>query len=99
MNVAGVEYDEVGDASTKAGVAEDLAQDSAVLRMKARRIRDEVQRTRELLHQRRHRQDPRLLRQPCAEGARDDLVQHVGADGISRLDAGPADDNPDESHG
>ena len=70
--MTGVEHDEGDDVVVRAGVADDLAEDSALFRMKARRIRDEVQRTRELLHQRRHRQDPRLLRPPSHDLGADD---------------------------
>jgi hypothetical protein len=70
--VTEVEPDEVDEVVVRAGVADDLAEDSALLRVKARRIRDEVQRTRELLHQRRHRQDPRLLRPPGPDPGADD---------------------------
>jgi hypothetical protein len=70
--VVGVEYDEFEDAVDRVGSAEDLARDSVLLRIEARRIRHDVQRTREILHQRRHRQDPRLLRPPCPDADDDD---------------------------
>jgi hypothetical protein len=94
--VAGVEHDEVDDAVAETSVADDLAEDSAVLRMKARRIREEVQRTRQLLRQRRHRQDPRLLRQESVEtghGDRDDPTDRVGGEGRTRLNGGSSDDH------
>jgi hypothetical protein len=91
--VTGLEHDEVGD-TVKAGSADDLIRDSALLRMNARRIRDEVQRTRELLRERRHRQDPRLLRTPRpGVGDGDHPGEYVGADETPRPDGGPADDN------
>jgi hypothetical protein len=44
VKVAGVEHDDVEDAVGKARWVDDLAEDSALLRMKARRIRDDVPR-------------------------------------------------------
>ena len=72
VTVVGVEHDGFDDATHRAGSAEDLARDSMLLRIEARRIRHDVQRTREILHQRRHRQDPRLLRPPCPDLGDDD---------------------------